>query len=78
LYAEKPFGEHTKFLIIIIIKKYILTDEQVEERPHIEINYPVNKIDVFQMWDTRFSGLIPDFKLLVSRWILLKNSNLNP
>jgi hypothetical protein len=28
------------------------------------------------MWDTRFSGWIPDFKLLVSSWILLENSNL--
>jgi hypothetical protein len=33
--------------------------------------------DVLQMWDTRFSGWIPDFKLLVRipYWILLKNSN---
>ena len=34
--------------------------------------------DVLQMWDTSFSGWIPDLKLLVSRWILLKNSNLKP
>jgi hypothetical protein len=26
--------------------------------------------DVLQMWNTRFFGWIPDFKLLVSRWIL--------
>jgi hypothetical protein len=32
--------------------------------------------DVLQMWDTRFSGWIPGFKLLVSCWILLKNTNL--
>ena len=25
--------------------------------------------DVLQMWDTRFSGWMPDFKLLVSHWI---------
>ena len=34
--------------------------------------------DVLQMWDTRFSGWILDFKLLVSCWIVLKNSNLKP
>jgi hypothetical protein len=34
--------------------------------------------DVLQIWDTRFCGWISDFKLLVSHWILLKNSNLKP
>ena len=36
--------------------------------------------DVLQMWNIRFFGWIPipDFKLLISCWILLKNSNLLP
>jgi hypothetical protein len=42
----------------------------------VSMGYARERKDVLQMWDTRFSEWIPDFKLLVSCWMLLKNSNL--
>jgi hypothetical protein len=36
------------------------------------------EIPTTQIWDTKFQIGILDFKTLVSTWILVKNSNLEP
>jgi hypothetical protein len=39
---------------------------------------PLIEIPTTQIWDTKFQIGILDFKTLVSTWILVKNSNLEP